>query len=80
MPKFFIGQKVKIKKLVDINNVNDFPTLVDEMQYSCGKKGKIEDIGHQVDKGIFTYNIFGWYWREDWIEPEDFFTEMDFEI
>lgn len=81
MPKFFKGQTVKIKKLVDIKNTEAFPTLVDEMEKFCGKKGEITySIKNTYGNGVFAYHIFGWAWREDWIEVEDFLTEKDFEI
>ena len=79
---YFKGQKVRIKKFDDINNTGDFPTLVDEMRDYCGKKGEITYVlkNDTYGNGVFTYQIFGWSWRADWIEPEDFLTEKDFEI
>jgi len=79
---FFQGQTVKIKKLDDIKNPGAFPTLVDEMERFCGKKGEVKAAAknNRYGGGVFTYQIFGWSWREDWIEKEDFLTDKDFEI
>ena len=79
---YFKGQKVRIKKFDDINNTGDFPTLVDKMRDYCGKKGEITFVSqnNNFGGGVFTYQIFGWAWRDDWIETEDFLTEKDFEI
>lgn len=81
MQKFFKGQKIKTKKLEDIKNPEDFPILVEEMEAYCGKEGKIRDAFNNIILSGYTYNIFGWSWRQDWIqESSDFFCEEDFEI
>ena len=82
MSKFYKGQIVRIKKLIDIKNTTAFPSLTSEMEKFCGKDGKVSyAIKNDIfADGIFTYHIFGWAWREDWIENADFLTEIDFEI
>ena len=82
MQKFFKGQEVQIKKLKDIKNPKDWPTLAVEMEELCGEKGKIDSVDQNFTwgHGDFTYLIFGWSWRAEWIETEDFLDEKDFEI
>ena len=79
-----IGQEVKIKSLEEIYRFKEeSPTIVPEMHKYCGQVGTIDHIIFH-DKDVNYYILFGWTWREDWLEIDiksyGFLKDEDFEI
>lgn len=68
MPKYNVGDEVRIKVLTPSEHRHPYITYVPEMLKLQGKTGKVVEHSER-GYNIVTVGRYTWHYADDWLEP-----------